>query len=152
MSQADDENSQNKKAIGVPTPRRRQKSAPRPGNKIDIRDALEAPVRVTGDGGMRLIDPYEAMLRQHVRKSIVGKSVSSMKLVLAEAEKHKLIKEPPPAERGGVFVVPKDLPEEVQRRIFDYDETGRNTSMHFIVGLILQYVSLERLKRCFNGR
>ncbi len=152
MSEANDGNNRNEDPNGVPSPRRRQKPAPRSGDKIDIRDALEAPVRVTGDGGVRSIDPYEAMLRQHVRKSIVNKSVPSMKLVLAEAEKHKLIKEPPPAERGGVFVVPKDLPEEVQRRIFEHDETGRNKSMHFIIGLILRYVSIERLKRCFNGR
>lgn len=152
MSDGDHDNMPNKDANSLPAPRRRQKPASRPGDKIDIRDALEAPVRVTGDGGVRSIDPYEAMLRQHVRKSIVGKSVPSMKLVLAEAEKHKLIKEPPPAERGGVFVVPKDLPEEVQRRIFEHDETGRNTSMSFIFGLILRYVSFERLKRCFNGR
>lgn len=152
MSDSDDEKTQNGDAIGASPPRRRQKPASRLGDKIDISQALEAPVRVTSDGVMRSTDPYEAMLRQHVRKSIVGKSIPSMKIVLAEAEKHNLIKEPPPAERGGVFVVPKDLPEEVQRRIFEYDETGRNKSMNFIIGLLLRHITFERLKRCFNGR
>jgi len=120
--------------------------------QIDIAQALEAHVRVTSPGGVRSIDPYEAMLRQHVRKAITGKSVPSMKLVLAEAERHKLIKEPPPADRGGVFVVPKDLPEEVQRRIFEYDRSGLNKSMDYIFGLLLRHITVDRLKRCFNGR
>ena len=120
--------------------------------QIDIAQALEAHVRVTSPGGVRSIDPYEAMLRQHVRKAITGKSVPSMKLVLAEAERHKLIKEPPPADRGGVFVVPKDLPEEVQRRIFEYNRSGLNKSMDYIFGLLLRHITPDRLKRCFNGR
>jgi hypothetical protein len=152
MSEADDDKNPNEDALDAPAPRRRKKSESRLGDKIDIGQALEAPVRVISDGEMRSIDPYEAMLRQQVRKSIVGKSVPSIKFVLAEAEKHNLIKEAPPAERGGVFVVPKDLPEEVQRRIFQHDESGRNTSMLYIIGLLLRHITFERLKRCFNGR
>ena len=151
MSESDDAKTQNEDSISASRLRRRRKPASLLGDKIDIGQALESPVRVTSDGVPRSIDPYEAMLRQHVRKSIIGKSVPSIKLVLAEAEKHKLIKEPPPAERGGVFIVPKDLPEEVQRRIFQHDDPGRNKSMNYIIGLLLRHITFERLKRCFNG-
>lgn len=152
MSQSDNAKTTNEDATGASPLRHQKKSASRPGEKIDISQALEAPVRVTSDGVPRMIDPYEAMLRQHVRKSIIGKSIPSIKLLLSEAEKHKLIKEPPPAERGGVFVLPSDLPEEVERQIFQYDETGRNNSMTYIFGLLLRHITIERLKRCFNGR
>ncbi|MGQ0457770.1 MAG: hypothetical protein ACT4OU_11990 [Hyphomicrobium sp.] len=87
--------------------------------KIDLRAAFQDPVRIKRDGGITSVDPYEAMLRQSVRKSLVEKCVTSMKRVLGEAEKHKLIKEPPRAATGGIFIVPKELPEDIQRKIFD---------------------------------
>jgi ASC-1-like (ASCH) protein len=40
--------------------------------QIDIRAALEAPVRIKRDGGITSVDSYEAMLRQNVRKSLVS--------------------------------------------------------------------------------
>jgi hypothetical protein len=125
-----------------------------PGGAIDIREALEAPVRVKRDGASRPIDPYEAMLRQHVRKSIVEKCVASIKLVLGEAEKHKLIKEPPPAATGGVFIVPKNLPESIERQIFDNrsNADGQPISFSQIVALLLTVIDFDRLKRCFSDR
>jgi hypothetical protein len=99
--------------------------------QIDIRAALKAPVRIKRDGGITSVDSYEAMLRQNVRKSLVQKCVTSMKLVLGEAEKHKLIKEPPEAVTRGVFIVPRELPEDIQRKIFDDPDyaPGQQTSM-----------------------
>lgn len=137
---------------------RRRASKKKPKTKadyrIDIRAALEDPVRIKRDGGITSVDPYEAMLRQSVRKALVDKCVTSMKRVLGEAEKHKLIKEPPEKAKGGIFVVPKDLPEELQRKIFDDPDygSGKQTSMWPIFGYVLSVVSLERFLECFSGR
>ena len=122
--------------------------------QIDIRAALEDPVRIKRDGGIKSVDPYEAMLRQNVRKSVVDKCVTSMKLVLGEAEKHKLIKESPEKATGGIFVVPKELPEELQRKIFDDPDygSGQQTSMSSIWWHVLSVVSFERFLECFSGR
>lgn len=122
--------------------------------QIDIRAALEGPVRVKRDGGITSIDPYEAMLRQSVRKSLVDKCVTSMKRVLGEAEKHKITKEPPEAATGGIFFVPKELPEELQRKIFDDPDygSGQQTSIFPIWGYVLSVVSFERFLECFSGR
>lgn len=122
--------------------------------QIDIRAALEDPVRVKRDGGTKSVDPYEAMLRQNVRKSLINKCVTSMKLVLGEAEKHKIIKEPAEKAKGGIFVVPKELPEDLQRKIFDDPDygSGQQTSMWPIFGYVLSVVSLERFLECFSGR
>jgi hypothetical protein len=122
--------------------------------QIDIRAALEDPVRIKRDGGTTSVHPYEAMLRQSVRKSLVEKCVTSMKRVLGEAEKHKLIKEPPAAATGGIFTVPKELPEEIQRKIFDDPDyaPGQKTSMSTIWWHVLSVVSFQRFLENFNGR
>lgn len=137
-------------ASDAPAPQRRKKPASLAVDQIDIRDALEGPVRIKRDGGAKPVDPYEALLRQHVRKSLVERSVASIKLVL---ERHKIIKQPSPPIDGGIFIVPKDLPDEIQRQIFDYDPAdGNSFSMGRIWGLLLTVIDMERLKRCFNGR
>lgn len=131
----------------------RRRSASVSGGRIDIRAALEAPVRVKQNGESKPIDPYEAMLRQHVHKAIVGRNVPSIKLVLDEAEKHKVIEKPPSPQNGGVFVIPKNLPEEIEAQIFDdanYAEQ-RQASIIPIMLALLKVISIERLKRCFNG-
>ena len=137
----------------------RRSRSRRTDGTIDIRDALEAPVRVKHGDTSEPIDAYEAMLRQHVKKAIVEKRVDSMKLVLREAEKHKVIKTPGPPINGGVFVVPKDLPEDLQRAIFDdhdYVEAtiakGERPSFARFLEPIFNVVGFERLVRCFSGR
>ena len=89
-----------------------------------------------------------------MRKSLIDKSVPSMKLVLAEAEKHNLIKQPSPPASGGVFVMPKGLPEEIERQIFDHrhERFERNNSMYDMCRLLLRHVTFEQLRRCFSGR
>lgn len=130
-----------------------RKSARRPSDPIDLTAALKAPVRLKRDGEVKAIDPYEAMLRQHVRKSLIEKCVASMKLLLGEAEKHRLIKEPPPPISGGVFVVPKDLPEEIQKEIFAVPDNPDGEPISIIPTMLLVFKALgiEKLKRCFNG-
>jgi hypothetical protein len=154
MSDEDDNKHLNDGAGGSPAPRGRSKSARRSGAQIDLRQALEAPVRVKRDSELKSMHPYEAMLRQHVRRSLVEKRVDSMEVVLAEAEKHKLIKELPPGPTGGIFIVPKNLPEAIERQIFDdpdYAE-GKPSSFSRMLALLLTVIDVERLRRCFNGQ
>lgn len=134
--------------------RRARKSTRRRSDQIDLTAALNGPVRIKRDGEAKAIDPYEAMLRQHVRKSLIEKCIASMKLLLGEAEKHKLIEEPQPPVSGGVFVVPKDLPEEIQREIFAVPDNPDGKPVSIIPTMMLVYKALgiHRLKRCFNGR
>jgi hypothetical protein len=153
MSEEDRDKDLNEGTNG-PAARRRPKSVRRPDAQIDLREALEAPVRVKRDGALGPMHPYEATLRQHVRRSLVDKRVDSMEVALSEAEKHKLIKEPPSRATGGVFIVPKELPEETQRKIFDDPgyAAGKQTSMSSIWWFVLLFVSFERFVECFNGR
>ena len=79
------------------------------------------------------------MLRQHLRKAIVDKSVPSIKLILDQAEKHDVIAKPTPPLRGGVFTVPKGLPLEAERAIFDHDlPPEQPDSMARIINIILK--------------
>ena len=132
---------------------RPRRSARRQSDQIDLTSALNAPVRMKRDGETKAIDPYEAMLRQHVRKSLIEKCVASMKLLLGEAEKHRLIKEPQPPISGGVFVVPKDLPEEIQKEIFAVPDNpdGEPVSIIPTMMLVFKALGIARLKRCING-
>lgn len=125
---------------------RKNSSAFDPPVQIDLRAAIEAPVRIKQDGKVRAVDPYEATLRQHVRKALIDKKVPSIKYLFGEAEKHKLIKEPPPARQGGVFTVPKNLPEDIENQIFNQE-----TSMPQMMALLLRAIKFERLRECFNG-
>lgn len=151
MSATDDE--LNTQTTGSASRRRSSSAKPRDA-QIDLSEALEAPVRVKREGGIAAIDPYEAMLRQHVGKSLMQRSVASMEFVLDEAEKHKLIKEPPPPPTGGVFIVQKNLPEEIERQIFGHPDhaEGERASLLQIMALLLTVIDFKRLMRCFNGR
>jgi hypothetical protein len=153
MSKTDDGKDLNDGTVASPPPRRRAKSARRPGAQIDLREALEAPVRVRRDGDLTSMHPYEAMLRQHVRRSLVEKRVDAMEVVLGEAETHELIKEPPPGPTGGVFIVPKNLPEAIERQIFDDPDyaVGKPSSFSRMLALLLTVIDFKRLRRCFSG-
>lgn len=116
--------------------KRKSKSA----DKIDLQAALRASIKIKQDGAFRSVDPYEAMLRQHVRKSLIGRCMASIKFVLGEAERHKVIKPPPPPASGGVYVIPKELPEEVQRAIFDERPAhGEREPIRRIADLVLKF-------------
>ena len=47
--------------------------------RIDIRGALEAPLRLKQGGKTKSMPPYEAMLRQHTKKALVDRSLLSLK-------------------------------------------------------------------------
>lgn len=122
------------------------KKAPkaRTTRQFDIRAALQAPLRVTQAGKARRISAFEAMFRQQVKKSLADKSVPSMEFVIKQAEKHQVIKPPPAPQHGGVFVVPKGLPEEVEREIFEHrHDSAEPEPMSRIFGI---------LRRFYNGR
>ena len=60
--------------------------------QIDLRAVLEAPIKLRSDGGPRNVSPFEAVVLQHARKSLVERSIASMKFIIGQAEKHQLIK------------------------------------------------------------
>jgi hypothetical protein len=111
--------------------------------KIDIRAALEAPVRLKQGGETKSMPPYEATLRQHVKKALVDPSLPSIKFVIGEAEKHAVIERPKTKEHGGVFVVPKWLPDEAQREIFAYaPPAGERDDMRRIFAIIRKWIKI----------
>ena len=135
-----------------PAKPQRQRAAA-PDGPIDIRAALEGPVRVKQDGKSKPVDPYEAMLRQHVKKAIVKQNLTSIKLVLEEAEKHGLIAKPSPPPRGGVLVVPKGLPAEIEESLFDDEDYAdhRRSTIVTIMWAVYETLGFDRLVRCFHG-
>lgn len=112
--------------------------------RIDLRGVIDAPIKVKQDGEVRSVHPHEVILRQHLRKALSKLSIPSIKFLIGEAEKYKVIKPPPPPPGGGVFIVPKGLPEDIEREIFDYrPEDGSREPISRILNI---------LKRYFNGR
>ena len=113
--------------------------------QIDIQAALEAPIKVRHDGTPRPVPPYEAILRQHFRKSLVDKSIASVKYLIGQAETYQVIKTPPPSPAGGVFTVPKGLPEEVERAIFEFrPEANKPEPMSRIFAILKRYFDARR--------
>jgi hypothetical protein len=110
--------------------------------QIDLRAVLEAPIKLRSDGDPRNVPPFEAVVLQHARKSLVERSIASMKFIIGQAEKYQLIKAPPPP-MGGTFTIPKGLPEAVEREICTRPEGDKPDSMSRIFGI---------LKRHFNAR
>lgn len=114
--------------------------------QIDIRAALEEPVRVPQDGKSQKVSAFEVTIRQHLKKSLFEKSIASMKFIIEQAEKYKIIMPPPAPPSGGIFVIPKGLPESVEREIFEHrPEHGEREPMSRIFGILRRYY--DELKR-----
>lgn len=114
--------------------------------QIDIRTALEDPVRITQDGKSQKVSAFEVTIRQHLKKSLIEKSIVSMKFIIEQAEKYKIIMPPPAPPSGGIFVIPKGLPESVEREIFEHrPENGEREPMSRIIGILRR--SYDELKR-----
>lgn len=113
--------------------------------QIDIRAALEDPIRVTQDGKSQKVSAFEVTIRQHLKKSLLEKSIASMKFIVGQAEKYQIIKTPPPPPSGGIFVVPKGLPEAVEREIFEYrPESGEPEPMSRIFGILRRFFNEQK--------
>ncbi len=117
--------SQREKPPAMSASRVRRRRRRRDGRlEVDVKDILEASVRVRHGDVTQTMAPFEAMVRQHVKKSLIKRSVASMKFVTAQAERFHLFKPPVKLPQGGAIIVPKDMPEELQREIFDHDDRG----------------------------
>ena len=63
-----------------------------------------------------------------------------MKFIIEQAEKYQIIKPPPAPPSGGIFVIPKGLPEAVEREIFEYrPEHGEREPMSRTIGILRRY-------------
>lgn len=133
-------------------PRRlaRPSSEPRP---IDLGPVLEEPVRINQDGVSKPITPYEATLRQQVAKAIRKHSLGAIRFLLGEARKHKLIEASPPPLSGGVFIIPKNLPPEVEREAWDeLHDFDSDAPMLRMMAVLIRYGGMDLLVRCFSDR
>ena len=119
---------------------------------INLESIIEAPVRLKEGDTTKAIHPYEATLRQHVTKSILRRSLASIKYLLGQAEKHGLIAKPQPPASSGVFVVPKNLPPEVEKEVWDsIAPIKTDGSMSRLLVILYRHGGIEMVKRCFNG-
>ena len=68
-----------------------------------------------------------------------------MKFIIGQAEKHQVIEKPPPPPTGGVFTIPKGLPEEVEHEIYDYrPDFGEKEPMSRIYGILRRFINEQR--------
>lgn len=51
---------------------------PAASRQIDITAAIEAPIKMRQDGYTKIVSPFEAVLRQHVRMALVDRAIASM--------------------------------------------------------------------------
>jgi hypothetical protein len=124
----------------------KKKSKVKADYQIDIRSALEDPVRVMQDGKSQKVSAFEITIRQHLKKSLLENSVTSMKFIIEQAEKYKIIKTPPAPPSGGIFIVPKGLPESVEREIFEHRPVhGEREPMSRIFSILRR--TYDELKR-----
>ena len=99
----------------------KRKSKSLSSDGLDISKVLAEPVRIVQDGNSKKMAPYEAQLRQHLRKALVEKSIQSIKYLFGQATKHGVLKRPKTGRTCGVLIIPKWFPKDVQDEIFEYN-------------------------------
>ena len=87
--------------------------------QLDIGAILSEPLHVSRAGKIVKLDPIEATVRAQVAKALKNNSMPAIKEIIALAIKHGLVAETR-TYTGGVLVIPKSLPEETQKLIFDH--------------------------------
>src|SRR5689334_19788158 len=78
-----------------------------------IAELFIAPVMVRADGVSRKMLAFEASLRSQVKRALVERDVGAMVRILALCERHGILVMPPePPLRGGLYIIPKNWPED----------------------------------------
>ena len=101
--------------------RRRARPRKRPAKLQSkaIADLLSAPVVVRTRGLSRRMSAFEASLHSLVRRALVDRDVGAMTQIIALCERYGLLErllEPPLS--GGLYIIPKNWPEEEWRAMF----------------------------------
>ena len=87
---------------------------------IDVVSVIEQPVSVKVSGTKRDMHPFEAGLRQLVRKALNDKKPRAVIDLLKQFEAHGLFKQPEVAQQGGVIFAPKGItPQEYIKQCND---------------------------------
>lgn len=104
---------------------------------VDIGAILDEPLEVLKNGKPGKMPALEVAIRQQVKKALTDKSLPAIMAVIKVAIDNDLVASPPaPQTTGGVFIVPKFLTEDEQRRIFDNKE---DRSMQTIFKILRPY-------------
>lgn len=84
---------------------------------LDITALLTEPVIVQTAHGKRKMSPFEASLRGLVQRAIVKRDINAIMLLFEQFEAHGILTETPPAQSGGVIVMPRGPVAELLARI-----------------------------------
>lgn len=103
---------------------------------VDIGAILNEPLEVLKNGKPGKMPALEVAIRQQVKKALTEKSLPAIMAVIKIAIDNKLVASPPAPPTGGIFIVPKFLTEDEQRRIFDNQD---DRSMQTIFNILRPY-------------
>lgn len=103
---------------------------------VDIGAILNEPLEVLKNGTAGKMSALEVAIRKQVKKALTEKSLPAVMAVIKVAIDNDLVANPPTPPGGGVFVIPKFVSEEDQRRIFAYRE---DNSMKYIFDILRPY-------------
>ena len=103
---------------------------------VDIGAILNEPLEILKNGKVGKMPALEVAIRKQVKKALKDKSLASVMAVINLAIENDLVASRPTPAKGGVFVIPKFVSEEDQRRIFAYRE---DNSMKYIFDILRPY-------------
>ncbi|MCB1526130.1 MAG: hypothetical protein KDJ45_00325 [Hyphomicrobiaceae bacterium] len=104
--------------------------------RCDFGAILNEPLEVLKNGTAGKMSALEVAIRKQVKKALTEKSLPAVMAVIKVAIDNDLVAPPPTPPGGGVFVIPKFVSEEDQRRIFAYRE---DNSMKYIFDILRPY-------------
>ena len=111
---------------------------------FDISGALAASVRAVENGKQKNMPPFEAEIRQHLAKALKNKCVVSMKYLFGQAARFGVIKKPTQGRTSGVVVIPKEIPENYQQEIFDWQPEAGQRDTWLRIALVIARWFRER--------
>lgn len=141
MTRESPENNKVTTAAAAPAKRRqrRKPSAKKRAERhglVDIGAILNEPLEVLRNGKAGKMPALEVAIRKQVKKALTEKSLPAVMAVIKVAIDNDLVTPPPTPPGGGVFVIPKFVSDEDQRRIFSYRD---DNSMKFIFDILRPY-------------